>query len=61
MMPFAFGEIYDWCLKDSLEKVLEICTSTVGVLIAFTASPIPTEVCVYAAALRMIPSKEKPV
>ena len=26
----------------------------------FTASPIPTEVCVYAAAFKMIASQEKP-
>ena len=36
------------CLKSSLERVFEICTSITFVFIAFTASPIPTEVCVYA-------------
>ena len=35
-------------------------TSITGTSIAFTASPIPTEVCVYAAAFKMIASQEKP-
>ena len=33
-------------VKDSLENVLDMCTSMTGVVMALIASPIPTEVWV---------------
>ena len=50
----------DFVLKSSLDFVFEMCTSMTGVLIPLTASEIPTDVCVYAAAFSIMPSKLKP-
>ena len=48
------------CLNDSLEKVFEMWTSITLDFIDLTASAIPTDVWVNAAALSIIPSEESP-
>ena len=56
MIPLTFFEIRDFDLNSSRAWIFEIWTSMTGDEIAAIESEIPTEVCVYAAALRTIPS-----
>lgn len=56
--PFAAAAIIDVCRYSSLACILEMCTSITGAGTARMASPIAIDVCVYAPALRTMPSQE---
>ena len=60
MIPLTFFEIRDFNLNSSRAWIFEMWTSITGDEIAAIESEIPTEVCVYAAAFRTIPSQLKP-
>ena len=52
----ATGETYEMRRKASRELISEICTSTVGMPTALSASGMAMLVCVYAAGFMTMPS-----